>query len=976
MKLCKVITNLLFCSSFISSGSAYAFTGGGQGGGGVGGAGGDFEIWSGQGGGVAGQAPVSRPPPGVPSRGTDGASDPAGTLPNGGKGGDDPLLITDPSQVIPEPAYLANPRSGKKPLNDSLDSGGGGGSLGVYIKTSTYNWNITGIFHGGTGGLAAENNGRGAPFTGGGGGGVGAVFEGDVLNLNSGILFGGDGANAFLFAQVREILPAGGGGTGLVVLKGIVNNIGDIIGGFGGRGVNLFENINKEPSIMGGQGGSGVFLAGATTLNNFGNVSNGDNYNTNVDSNPAVIAKGDGITIFNNENAFIRRTVRGGGQVSSTPAVWLQGSSNKVINNGTIDTDGGQTETAVEFNGNNNRMELWSKFNFTSSLTNVTHAVVANGIDNHLVLGGDAEGSFNLSDIGAAGSNSLFRGFTGYKKTGDSLWKLTGETAHAGNWALEQGMLDLTGKITGTMYAINGRLQGTGAVGGLTHESGATVSPGSNGSGTLTVNGDYFGKGGMVEFNTVLAADNSVTTRLDITGNTMGTSNVKVINRGGLGAPTINGIKLISVGGQSNGEFVLQGDFVTKDGKQAVIAEAYAYTLNKNTPSVADGDWYLRSSLSDGSDPGPGPGPNPDPGLGPNPGPNPDVDTGPRPMARFNPGAPLYEGAVQGMQQLNRLPTMQQRVGNRYWSGASGWAVEQGDGAMFTDTTQYPASGTAINGNGIWGRVASSHSNLQANVSTTGMHQKTNATILQAGIDGVFYEGETGRLVGGINGQYGWASSTIISDHGDGKVSTQAWGVGSALTWYGDNGFYADGQVQVNWLTNDYNSTTVRRRLADDQNAVGYALSAEAGKRFDINEYWSVTPQAQLMWSSVRLGSFQDVWNTHVTMTNSQSLIGRGGVSLDYRNAWQGADGRQVRTNIYGIANLYRDFMTESTFSIARTNFAVQHERTWGGLGLGGIYTWADDKYSVYGEGSVKTSLNNFGDNYELTGTVGFRVKW
>ncbi|MBX8785688.1 autotransporter outer membrane beta-barrel domain-containing protein, partial [Ochrobactrum sp. GRS2] len=66
----------------------------------------------------------------------------------------------------------------------------------------------------------------------------------------------------------------------------------------------------------------------------------------------------------------------------------------------------------------------------------------------------------------------------------------------------------------------------------------------------------------------------------------------------------------------------------------------------------------------------------------------------------------------------------------------------------------------------------------------------------------------------------------------------------------------------------------------------------------------------------------------------------------------------------------------ETSLLIADTNFAVQHERTWGGLGLGGAYSWAGDRYSVYGEATANTSLNNFGKNYELLGNVGFRVKW
>ncbi|MEL4073562.1 autotransporter outer membrane beta-barrel domain-containing protein, partial [Ochrobactrum sp. GPK 3] len=73
-------------------------------------------------------------------------------------------------------------------------------------------------------------------------------------------------------------------------------------------------------------------------------------------------------------------------------------------------------------------------------------------------------------------------------------------------------------------------------------------------------------------------------------------TDVSVINRGGMGAATVEGIQVITVGGQSDGTFNLLGDYVTKKGEQAVVAGAYAYTLNKGGKSTPnDGNWYLRS---------------------------------------------------------------------------------------------------------------------------------------------------------------------------------------------------------------------------------------------------------------------------------------------------------------------------------------------------------------------------------------------
>ncbi|HMF66351.1 MAG TPA: hypothetical protein VK602_01935 [Phyllobacterium sp.] len=57
-------------------------------------------------------------------------------------------------------------------------------------------------------------------------------------------------------------------------------------------------------------------------------------------------------------------------------------------------------------------------------------------------------------------------------------------------------------------------------------------------------------------------------------------------------------------------------------------------------------------------------------------------------------------------------------------------------------------------------------------------------------------------------------------------------------------------------------------------------------------------------------------------------------------------------------------------------NFATANDHTWGGIGAGGSYNWNDDKYSLYSEVSVNTSLSNFGDSHSLNGNAGFKVKF
>ena len=79
------------------------------------------------------------------------------------------------------------------------------------------------------------------------------------------------------------------------------------------------------------------------------------------------------------------------------------------------------------------------------------------------------------------------------------------------------------------------------------------VAFGGSGGTTLAVAGHYVSHHGTLVVNTVLGNDSSKTDLLKIGGDTSGATSVKVINRGGSGAQTVNGIKLIDVSGQSNG---------------------------------------------------------------------------------------------------------------------------------------------------------------------------------------------------------------------------------------------------------------------------------------------------------------------------------------------------------------------------------------------------------------------------------------
>ncbi|WP_423233698.1 autotransporter outer membrane beta-barrel domain-containing protein [Brucella abortus] len=467
---------------------------------------------------------------------------------------------------------------------------------------------------------------------------------------------------------------------------------------------------------------------------------------------------------------------------------------------------------------------------------------------------------------------------------------------------------------------------------------------------TLMVNGDYVGHDGTIVFNTVLGDDNSKTDKLMVGGDTAGNTNVQVVNRDGLGAQTVKGIEIITVGGQSNGVFSLVSDYRTKDGQKAVVGGAYAYTLHQGPARGAnDGDWYLISQLEDIKPDNPATRRVSD---------TPDAPDTPAP--RYSANVPVYEGYVQTMQALNKPSTLQERVGKRYMTG------ENGDGRT---------SGGMVDAHGIWARIQGAHDRLEP-TTLTGMKQEINTFILQAGVDGQFYEDENGKLIAGITGQYGTARSNIVARDGDGRISTNAWSLGATATWIGNDGFYVDTQGQVTWFESDLNSDTADVGLASGRKATGYALSVETGKRIALNGNWVLTPQAQLIWSSINADDFEDVWQANISVARGNSFAARFGLAASYDSSWQGSDGRVVNTSIYGITNLYQEFLGGTRVNISGVDFSTDNDRTWAGIGAGGTYAWAGGKYLIFGQGTINTSLDHFADSYAIKGDVGFKVKW
>ncbi|WP_441005341.1 autotransporter family protein [Rhizobium sp. 25PS6] len=571
---------------------------------------------------------------------------------------------------------------------------------------------------------------------------------------------------------------------------------------------------------------------------------------------------------------------------------------------------------------NSSRVVADGTFNVSAAAAPTIQSLAGSG---SVLLGAQTLSIANANDTFAG----VIGGTGGLTVTGGSQ-TLSGVNTYTGATTVSGGRLAVNGSITSPVTTSGtGILGGTGTIFGDVTNAGV-LAPG-NSIGTLTIAGNYTGTGGTLEIESVLGGDASPSDRLVVTGNTAGTTDVKVINLGGGGAQTVEGIKIVDVGGISAGSFSLQGDYVF-EGDQAVVGGAYAYRLYQNGLSTpGDGDWYLRSTVLDPSSGGTGP--------------------------LYAPGVPLYEAYAGVLQSLNQFGTLRQRTGGR-------------------DDGQSADEAANDQGRAIWTRIGGTHSHFEPESSTTGTEYDVDSWTMQAGVDGMLHESGAGVLIGGVSFHADTASADISSRFGKGDIDTTGYGFDGTLTWYGNSGFYLDTQAGVTWYESDLKSSTLHTTLADGNDGFGYGFSVEAGQTIALTDQWSLTPQVQLAYSSVRFDSFTDAYGAAASLDDGDSLTGRLGISADYDRDWKDASGRTSRAKFYGIANLYYDFLDGSKVDVSGTSLVSENQALWGGLGMGGSLSWADDRYAAYGEAFARTSLQDFGDSNALGAKAGFSVKW
>ena len=140
----------------------------------------------------------------------------------------------------------------------------------------------------------------------------------------------------------------------------------------------------------------------------------------------------------------------------------------------------------------------------------------------------------------------------------------------------------------------------------------------------------------------------------------------------------------------------------------------------------------------------------------------------------------------------------------------------------------------------VWVRNVNSRQKLAAlstgESKTSGFKQNVHS--LQVGTDAAV----TNNLrIGGFVGR-SQANVDFNGDYGDGKVRSNS--VGLYAAYLADNGIYVDNIVK-------YSRLHANSDLTEKRHYNAYTISSELGKRFNLVNDWTITPQAQLAWTHI-----------------------------------------------------------------------------------------------------------------------------
>ncbi|STE16458.1 autotransporter outer membrane beta-barrel domain-containing protein [Citrobacter sp. wls718] len=418
---------------------------------------------------------------------------------------------------------------------------------------------------------------------------------------------------------------------------------------------------------------------------------------------------------------------------------------------------------------------------------------------------------------------------------------------------------------------------------------------------TLIVAGDYHGNNGNIIMNTILGDDDSLTDRMVVHGDTSGSTHVAIRNAGGVGAETLEGIELITVLGNSYGEFKQNG---------RIVAGAYDYTLHRGI-GTKEANWYLSSALTP-------PSPEPDEPVTEQPEdpitqvPEEPVTEQPEDPAAEQPETPALpempeeeepafpelpdaeEPAVPVIPQPSVPVPIPREHAVRPEAGLYGMNLAAANTLFHTrlqdrlGETRYTDIVTGEEYvTSMWQRNIGGHT--RQHDSSGQLDIQANRYVMQVGGDIVQWgAANTDRFHFGVMAGYANQKSNAVNQRNRNKASSSISGynVGLYGTWlqnsHSQEGAYVDSWLQYSWFDNTVSGVGV---AAERYKSKGFTTSVESGYSWKLKDLSKrnalyVQPKAQITWMGVKADSFKETNGTRVEGEGQGNIQTRLGARL------------------------------------------------------------------------------------------------
>ncbi|WP_313483729.1 MULTISPECIES: autotransporter outer membrane beta-barrel domain-containing protein [unclassified Pseudomonas] len=806
----------------------------------------------------------------------------------------------------------------------------------------------------------------------------------DTLQMDSGAIQGfvnmGDGANIFRMSA---------GTIAGAVTQGTMPDTFEMTGG---TIQSLAQGDSRDSFFMSGGTIIGAFEDGDVATMTGGTIGRVD---MKLDNN--IFDMSNGQIIGNLVTGFGRDTivvsggtiggnisVSGGNDSVTVTGGVISGEIRTSVGNDTFTWDGGgRIESSV----------LMGDGDDTARLANLTETMLA---PTPSLDGGLGTDTLTFSDTSSA-TPARYLGWETVNLNDRSRFDLGDGSFFLGDSGSTTGTFNVDG--TSTLTATQGAIRPYEADRLATLNNAGIIDLTRNGAvagDTLSVYGNYVGKGGQLLVQTVLSDDNSASDKLVVSqGSISGNTQLGVTNLGGLGGLTrTNGIEVVQA---------LNGATSTTDAfalKSSVSAGAYQYYLFKGGVSAGtENNWYLRSSVAAvgavsappappvtvvppittpvavpapavGADEPPVEAPTSIPVAPADPSalpstaaqaatsPAPAATTPPVPQA--TPGAqpiPLYRLEVPVYSVI--VPAAQMMA----LSALGTFHDRQGDQSLLTETGAIPAGWARAYGSDLrknWSGTVSPRfdgssqgyqigHDLYASSTDSGLMQRLG-----------FFVGQS-RLRGDVDG-----FSEGFEHRKSGHLKLEGDHYGAYWTLSDPHGGYLDAVAMGTRLDGTNRSD---RGVKLDTEGRAVALSLESGYPLPISDNWVVEPQVQVVYQSVNLDKQND---------------GISDVSFDSQDYWTGRMGVRLKGRYlihdtpvepYVRANTWHTFGGKDTVTYNGVDrIKSEHKSSSADVGAG-IAARLSPSVSVYLAVDYDTNVDS--EALETaSGTVGVRVSW